>query len=157
VTRDHEDLEIEVPRGEFASVRKHFAGYEMYCVGDGNVRRLADDAEPPAELHQNWVLDRAANAWRLDVMLERGDATTWVFRRDPRIRAPRAQMIGARNGIPYLLPQGTLLYKAKPEVRAKDEADLLACLPRLDADARTWLRDAIAIAQPGHAWIDRLR
>ena len=95
-------------------------------------------------------------AWRVDVMLEPGDATTWVFRRDERVCAPRAQMIGhTASGLPYLNPQGALLYKAKAQ-RPKDEADFAACLPRLHEPARAWLRSALQQVHPGHAWIEAL-
>jgi hypothetical protein len=50
----------------------------------------------------------------MDVMLEPRDEDTWAFRRDPEIRAPRAAMIGhTTEGIPYLRPQGTLLFKPR--------------------------------------------
>lgn len=152
-TRPHEDLEIVIARADFARVRAHLAGFALHAVGDGEVRALAAGELPPADKHQNWVLDPRANAWRMDVMLEPGDADTWIFRRDERIRAKRAQMVATtRDGIPYLGPQGVLLYKAK-NVRAKDERDFAAVVPQLGQPARDWLREAIALAHPGHAWI----
>src|SRR5262245_40375706 len=154
-TRPHDDLDIAIVRPDFAAVRDHLAPLQLYVVGDGEVRKLAANTLPPHDKHQNWVLDEPANAWRMDVMLEPGDATTWIFRRDQTIRAPRAAMIGKRDGIPYLRPQGALLYKAKAE-RPKDEADFDACMPRLEPAARTWLRAAIAAVYPGHRWLTAL-
>ncbi|MEX2208093.1 MAG: amino acid transporter [Myxococcota bacterium] len=151
-TRAHSDLEIAIARTDFARVREHLAGFALHAVGDGDVRALADGELTPADKHQNWLLDPRANAWRMDVMLEPGDADTWVFRRDERIRAKRTQMVArTRDGIPYLEPQGALLYKAKALV-AKDQADFAAVAPRLAPSARAWLRDALAIIHPGHAW-----
>src|SRR5437879_1745136 len=89
-TRDHEDLEIEILRGDFARVRGMLAGFAFHTVGDGDVRRLGDREEPAPEKHQNWVLDPDANAWQVDVMLEPGDEETWIFRRDESITAPRS-------------------------------------------------------------------
>ncbi len=155
-TRPHDDLEIAVPRGSFTEVRARLRDYALFSVGDGEVRTLAPDTEPPPERHQNWVLDVAANAWRMDVMLEPGDAHTWVFRRNPAITAPRSQMIGERNGIPFLRPTGTLLFKAK-STRPKDEADFAVCLPQLDVAERGWLHDAIERTHPGHAWLAALQ
>jgi hypothetical protein len=155
-TRPHHDAEIAVPRDELALVRESLADFVFHTVG-GEVRRLAHGEAPPPERHQNWVLDPVANAWRIDVMVEPGDADTWVFRRDESIRAPRAAMVGATpDGIPFLRPQGVLLYKAK-DAREKDEADLAAVLPALDAPARAWLHAALARAHPGHRWLARLR
>ena len=137
-------------------MRERLAGCVFHSVGDGEVRRLAPGERPPAERHQSWVLDAVANAWRVDVMLEPGDADTWVCRRDESIRAPRAAMIAASGtAIPYLRPEGVLLYKAKA-TRAKDEADFAAVLPELGASARAWLQTILARVHPDHGWIDRL-
>ncbi|HEY9216471.1 MAG TPA: hypothetical protein VIO94_00370 [Phenylobacterium sp.] len=156
VTRAHEDLEIAILRPDFPAIRRRLAGFGLYTVGDGEVRRLEPTQEPPADKHQNWVLDEAAQAWRMDVFLEGGDAQTWVFRRDRAITAPRHAVVGrTAEGIPYLRPETVLLFKAKM-ARDKDEADFGQCLPRLEAPARAWLRTALERAHPQHAWIDRL-
>jgi hypothetical protein len=154
-TRAHDDLEIAILRDDFAAMRTHLRAFDLHSVGDGEVRRLAPDDVPPADKHQNWVLDCAASAWRMDIMLEPGDAQTWVYRRDPSIRAPRNRMIGTRDGVRFLKPEGALLYKAKA-IRPKDEADFAVCLPHLDSAARAWLGDALARAHPQHAWIAAL-
>jgi hypothetical protein len=155
-TRFHEDLEISVLRADFEPVRDALSGYEFFVVGDGEVRALPRGATPPDHRHQNWVLDVGAGAWRVDVMLELGDTNTWVFRRDPSITAPRAFMVGrSADGIPYLGPHGALLYKAKG-ARPKDELDFAACLPRLAAPERTWLRDTLTRVHPDHPWIAQL-
>jgi hypothetical protein len=154
-TRAHGDLEVAIARGDFERMRAQLRGYVLHSVGDGEVRLLADDADPPADSHQNWVLDPRANEWRMDVMLEPGDAQTWVFRRDESIRATRASMIGTRDGIPFLKAHGALLYKAK-RAEPKDEHDFAVCAPRLDGDERAWLIDALGRVHPGHAWIAAL-
>ena len=146
-TRAHDDLEIAILRDDFAAIRRHLHAFDLHSVGDGEVCRLAPHDAPPADKHQNWVHDCAANAWRMDIMMEPGDAQTWVFRRDPSIRAPRNRMIGARDGVRFLKPEGALLYKAKA-ARPKDEADFAVCLPHLDGTARAWLREALARAHP---------
>ena len=151
-TRDHEDLEVAVLREHFSDVRRVLGTFVFHVVGDGEVRRLPDAVDPPPEKHQNWVLDVTADAWRVDVMLEPGDAATWVFRRDEAVRAPRDFMVQhTADGIPALCPHGVLLYKAKA-TRPKDEADLAACLPRMTSDQRVWLANALERVHPGHPW-----
>jgi len=141
---------------EAATVRGALDGFVFHVVGEGEVRRLPDMVDPPRDKHQNWVLDVAANAWRVDVMLEPGDPSTWVFRKDEAVRAPRSFMVqDTTDGIPFLGPHGVLLYKAKA-ARPKDEADLAACLPRLAHDQRVWLTTALERVHPGHPWIDRV-
>ena len=156
-TREHEDLEIAIHRADFEKLRRHLDSMEFFAAGSGEIRALANAGEWADEQHQRWVLEPDVQKWRMDVMLQPGDAETWVFRRDESITAPRVEMIGATpDGIPFELPHGVLLYKAKA-ARPKDEADFAACLPRLEDPSREWLADALAQAHPGHPWIDRLR
>jgi len=155
-TRPHEDLEIAVLRSDFSAVRRALPELGFFVVGDGEVRALADGAEPPADKHQNWVLDRDADEWRVDVMLESGTAEEWVYRKDPRLTAPRAEMVAASaDGIPYLRPHGALLFKAK-DPRPKDEADFTVADPLLSESERAWLVAALATTHPDHPWLERL-
>ena len=79
VTRKHEDLEIAVPRMFFPAIRSHLERrYALHVVGDGEVRRMKAGSVLPPEKHQCWVLDEAANQWRLDVMSEPGDIVRGV-------------------------------------------------------------------------------
>ncbi|HLK24167.1 MAG TPA: hypothetical protein VKT30_05880 [Caulobacteraceae bacterium] len=155
-TRQHEDLEIAVARAEFPLIREHLEarGFVLYEAGDEEARRLAPGQAPNPRKHQNWVADPAVDVWRLDVMLEPGDAETWIFRRDERIRAPIAFMI-AGGAMPHLKAHGALLYKAKA-LRPKDQADFANALPVLARDERRWLIEALRIAHPGHTWISAL-
>jgi hypothetical protein len=57
------------------------------------------------------------------------------------------------GGIPYLVPEIVLLFKAKHSAEAKNQADFDAMLPLLSDDARGWLGRALLRIHPGHAWI----
>lgn len=128
-SRPHDDLEIAIVESDLPAIRTHFSQYALYAVGDGEVLRLPPLAPMPADKHQVWVLDQIAGLWRVDVMQEPGDQRTWVYRRDTAIAASRDRMIDVRDGIPFLRPEGAILYKAKSR-RPKDEADFASCLPR---------------------------
>lgn len=155
-TRAHEDIEIEVLRSDHRRVWQHLAPLSFRAVGDGEIRRLEPGDELPDEIHQSWGLDEEQQLWRLDVMLEAGDAATWTCRRSERITAPRAEIVSrTADGVPYLRPEASLLYKAKGS-RPKDEADLAVCLPRLNTEATQWLRDALELAHPGHPWLHKI-
>lgn len=65
-----------------------------------------------------------------------------IIRRDPA-------------GIPYLVPEIVLLFKAK-QARAKDNADLAGALPLLTPDARSWLRAMLSRVHPGHEWLGQV-
>jgi hypothetical protein len=152
-TRPHGDLEIAVARADFSAVRERLAGFDLYVADDGSVVPLADSPPPaPTERRQVWVCDATVPAWRLDVFAEPRDRDTWVFRRDPRIVEPYARMVATTDGgIPYLCPEGALVYKAR-DPRGKDDADFVAALPRLAPGARRWLARALDLAYPGHRW-----
>jgi hypothetical protein len=149
-TREHGDLEIAVPADRFAEVALRFPDCEFHVAGGGHVVPLSDEAL--REHHQTWARERATGAWRLDVFREPHEGDTWICRRDARIRRPYAQIVEHDlDGIPYLAPEVVLLFKAK-NVRDKDLTDLRWVLPLLDAGRRTWLRDALDLVHPGHAW-----
>lgn len=155
-TRAHADLEICVPRAGWTAVRERVAGHELWCAHNGELRPLPAGAPAPSECRQVWVFERAADAWRLDVMLDPGSRREWVSHRDDRLRRPLGEAVGRTpEGIPYLRPEIVLLLKAKHR-RPKDEADLDACLPLLDGAARAWLADALALLHPGHPWQARV-
>jgi aminoglycoside-2''-adenylyltransferase len=155
-TRAHADIEIGVPEPFFPVIFRSLSQFLLHGVGGGEVSQLNTSQELRPEKHQCWVLDKDANKWRLDVMREPGDEETWCYRRDTRIVAERSRIVAvAANNIPYLRPEGVLLYKAKA-LRPKDESDFSSCLPLMDRTARTWLRTALTLAHPGHVWLSRL-
>jgi hypothetical protein len=155
-TRAHADIEIAIPRACFAAMRNHLWEFKLFSVGDGLVNALPDNEEPPLDRHQNWVLDECASAWRLDIFLEPSDAETWIYRRNESLRASRPRMVGiSSNGVPYLRPQGILLFKAKA-LRDKDDRDFAACVPLMRDEDRLWLKQALNHTHPDHPWISRL-
>jgi hypothetical protein len=155
-TRPHVDLEIAILRADLPAVRAHLDELVFHAVGDGSVQRLGVDEPAPPDRHQHWGLDERAGAWRVDVMVEPGDDDWWVYRRDEQVRRQRAEMVSESNGgVPYLRPEGTLLFKAK-RMSAKDDVDFEACLPSMDVTSRAWLAKALRTVHPGHPWIDAL-
>ncbi|GAB2622575.1 hypothetical protein Aab01nite_26530 [Paractinoplanes abujensis] len=150
-TRDHEDLELAVPRERFEPVAGRFPELAFYVAGGGQVV----PATPAAlgEHHQTWAYDTAAGAWRFDVFREPHDGDTWISRRDASLRRPYGEMVLlGPAGIPYLSPEVVLLFKAK-HCRPKDEQDYAAVAPRLTSGQRAWLDSALELVHPGHAWI----
>jgi hypothetical protein len=165
--RAHEDLELAVPAARFPEVETALAGFELFvpspdpAAPDDDQRGLATPlAEAGALLdstQQTWVLDRAAERWRLDVFREPSDGETWLCRRDETIRLPYERVIERTpRGIPYAAPEIVLLFKAK-HTRPKDEADFAATIPHLDAQRVGWLAAALERVHPGHRWLDELR
>jgi hypothetical protein len=155
VTREHEDLEIAVPAGQFGRVRAALADFDIEVVGSG--RRWPLDGPAFDVMIQTWVRERDTGIYRLDIFREPHDGGTWICRRDRSIRLPYEQIIvTSPEGIPYLVPQIVLLFKAKHH-RPKDQADFTGALPLLNPARRSWLAAALARVHPGHPWISELQ
>jgi Aminoglycoside-2''-adenylyltransferase len=139
--RVHGDLEVAVPSARFDELAEVLRPFEVVFINE----------------HQTWVREPATGAWRLDIFREPSEVDAWVCRRDPTIRLPYAQLIEwTADGIPFGRPEVVLLFKAKRSEEEKNRGDLEAVLPRLDAERRRWLRQALARVHPGHPWLDEL-
>ncbi|MGW5440171.1 nucleotidyltransferase domain-containing protein [Nocardia asteroides] len=152
ISRAHDDIEICVPRAAFPEIAEAFPEYEWDVVGDGHVRPYATAAHDP-ELHQTWLRDPFTGAFHLDVFREPHDGDTWICRRDPTITLPYRELVRTTpTGIPYLIPEVVLLFKAKA-TRPKDDADFRRALPLLDDNQRTRLSEWLSRVHPEHPWL----
>jgi hypothetical protein len=154
-TREHGDLEIAVPAPDFGAVRAALAGYRFEVIGSDRSWPL--DSPAFDVMHQTWVSEPGTGVYRLDIFREPQRDGAWVCRRDATIRLPYEQIIRrTADGIPYLIPEIVLLFKAKHSAEPKDQADFVGTLPLLDDGAVGWLWRALARIHPGHPWISAL-
>ncbi|WP_018351372.1 nucleotidyltransferase domain-containing protein [Longispora albida] len=158
-TREHEDLEIGVPRGYFGEIAEALPGYEWDVVGAGKVWPYEQAGGYP-DLHQTWLRDPGTGQYHLDVFREPHDGGIWVCRRDAGIRLPYEDLIlwtetedGVR--IPYAIPEVVLLFKAR-DPRPKDEADFAGVLPSLDEERKARLAGWLDLVHPSHHWLASL-
>jgi hypothetical protein len=151
-TREHGDIEIAIPAASFPEIRDRFPGHLFDAVGSG---RIWEDAGSHvlAATHQTWVRDPSTGNYLLDVFREPHDGATWICRHDEAIRLPYSDIIGnTDDGIPYLVPELVLLFKAK-HARPKDQADFDRIVPQLTRGQRNTLAELLARAHPGHRWL----
>jgi len=154
-TREHGDLEIAVPAPDFGAVRDALAGYHFEVIGSGRAWPL--DSPAFDVMCQTWVSEPATGVYRLDIFREPQRDGAWVCRRDQTIRLPYEQIIRhTADGLPYLVPEIVLLFKAKHSAEPKNQADFAGALPLLSDSAAGWLRWALARVHPGHAWLSAL-
>ncbi len=125
--RPHEDLDVMVLRRDVDRVVAALPGWELDDKGNSV-----------------WARPRGAARWHLELVLDDADGDTWRYRRDARVTRPLASL-GAPHG--PLAPEVVLLYKAKDDGE-KARSDFACVVPLLAADARAWLRDAVALAHP---------
>ncbi|MGW1208092.1 nucleotidyltransferase domain-containing protein [Streptomyces sp. NPDC002499] len=150
-SRPHGDLEIAVPAAGFAEIRDRFPEYVFDAVGSGRVWASAG-VEELAATHQTWLRDPASGQFLFDVFREPHDGGTWICRRDESLRLPYDTIIErTASGIPYLVPELVLLFKAKAP-RPKDETDFDGVLPLLSRTRRETLSEWLKRMHPGHPW-----
>ncbi len=152
-SRPHKDLDIGVLRRDALKVLSGLSSWEIFEAKDGLLTRLREGSAPRANVNSLWCRPADDTHWTFELMLDESEEDRWVFRRDPTIQRPLSLAVRRdSSGIPFLAPEIQLLYKARP-VRAEDQADFDHVAPRLDPDARTWLRTALTSAEPRHEWL----
>ena len=162
VTRNHKDIEVGAYHPHQDALRAHLAAWRL--------SRIRNDAwEPwrdgdPIELPDFQVQARSdvLAPHVFDVFLNPLDGQDWVSRRHPGLRV-RANAVAAQTGrsdhlplgVPYLVPEIQLLYKAKYH-RPEDDADFEVAVGLMKRAQRRWLRHALQTHHPGDPWIARL-
>ncbi|WP_086661878.1 nucleotidyltransferase domain-containing protein [Lentzea kentuckyensis] len=154
-TRPHGDLEIAVPAAGFAEIRDRFPGFAFDVASAGLVWFDAR-ADVLATTHQTWLRDPATGHYLCDVFREPHDDGLWICRRDEDLRLPYDVIIErTAAGIPYLVPELVLLFKAKG-VRPKDQQDFDGVVRLLGPRRRRLLAEWLERVHPGHSWLDEL-
>jgi hypothetical protein len=156
--REHEDLEIAVPSSRFDEVVDALSDFEFFVItGPREAIPLEAARDRLEQTHQTWVREPAGGSWRLDVFREPSDGDTWICRRSRAITMPYERLVErTADGLPYGRPEVILLYKAKHFQQPKNQKDFEAALPRLETERRRWLRDALELVHPEHAWLSGL-
>ncbi|MET7680402.1 hypothetical protein [Streptomyces sp. NPDC005423] len=154
-SRPHDDLEIAVPAAGFTEIRNRFPEYACDAVGAGRVWAAAG-TEALTATHQTWLRDPASGQFLFDVFREPHEGGTWICRRDESLRLPYDAVVErSAHGIPYLVPELVLLFKAKAP-RPKDQADFEGVLPLLSRARRVLLAEWLERMRPDHPWLVKL-
>ena len=151
--RDHEDLEFATDPESAGKIAAHLSELTFFEAKAGELTSFDGWAEIPDTAWQFWGADLRAGRWRIDMMLERGSASHWGYKRDPRITQPRDQAVRtSKGGTRYLAPANVLLFKAK-HCREKDQGDFQAALPQLSNKDRLQLGSWLRLTHPEHDWL----
>ena len=155
-TRPHADLDISVLRAHQQAVRAALPGWDLQLAHNRQLRPWPAGEDLPPEVHGVWARPGATGPWQLELLFEERHGDDWVFRRDADITMPLGHLGKVTPaGVPYLVPEVVLLYKAK-DPREHDEIDFEAALPKLGIGARCWLAAALEVRQPDHHWLGKL-
>jgi hypothetical protein len=152
--REHSDIDVLLLRSDQLAVQRVLAGWQWHAADPpGTLRPWQPGEQLPVGVHDIWCRPGPEQPWRIQVMLDESCRDEWVSRRDPRIRRSISSLGSVSpDGIPYLMPEIQLFYKAR-QPRPKDEIDFSVTLPLLTQSQRQWLDDALRLTYgPGHEW-----
>jgi hypothetical protein len=155
-TRRHGDMDIALPRGSEPALRACLPAWDIQIPHDGQF--IPWDGGPMKHpYHQLWARPDLGGPWAFDFMLEEHRDDAWIYRRDERVTLPLVRLDRTtEDGLHYICPEVALLYKARSKAIEHNAADFESAVSALSTGERRWLREALAIAHPGHAWIERL-
>lgn len=156
--RSHSDIDITIFRDDQLSLQQWLQGWELYAADPpGTLRRWQQAEYLPVGIHDIWANQAGFDAWQIQIMLTEVDGADWYSRRSKLVRGRRSDLMTTYDGVPCIRPEIQLLYKARDR-RPKDEQDLHACLPRLNTEAKDWLRELLELIYPeGHPWLHLFR
>jgi hypothetical protein len=161
LTREHEDVDVAVLRKDQLQIQSYLQsrGWGLGKVEGG--RRIPWGAGELVQLpvHEIHSSNPDHSPGDIEILFNESAAGDFVFRRDARIRCRLSKaIVRARAGFPVLAPEVVLLYKAgdPPDRMGKNETDFMAVVEHLRPEQRDWLRVAVRMLYPHHAWLPTL-
>jgi len=155
-SRPHEDVDVIVARSELPLLHPAFPGWS-FVAAHGELTPWNEGDPFPEGAHDIWRR-RPDGFFDVQLMVAEFTAIEWIFRRDARIRGPKAEVIViSGGGLPILAPEIQLLYKSSPTNRPKDEQDFAHALPYLSTAQRQWLTSNLTLLYGDHPWLPMLR
>jgi hypothetical protein len=155
VLREHEDVDLSILACDLDAFRAHIGDrWHLWSMHGGTMRPFNDRFPEVLDVSsQVWIRRSATDPWVVDLPITPDRDGLWTNKRDPDHVAPLDEVTWvAADGIRYLRPEISLLYKAALH-RAKDDRDLAVTWPLLDAESRAWLRATISRLYPEHPWL----
>ncbi len=163
MTRPHKDADVAIFREHQLDLQRYLLDWQMYVAHAGMLEPWHQGEYLQLPWHTIWAYG-PNNPGAGDVKVqpdleflfnERG-SNNWVYRRNPLITRPLAlACLTTEDGLSYLAPEISLLYKAKG-TRDSDHADFEAARGSMSEEQRLWLRNALEVDRPGHEWLERL-
>jgi hypothetical protein len=156
-SRAHDDLDLEMFRGDANSLGEVFDGWDLVAVSDDGSEAWRPDAALAADVYAVWVRPSSDAPWAVEIMFADGGLSVWKYRRDNSITMDGHRLVRmSPDGVPYGAPEVQLLYKSSQR-RPKDDADLVRTLHLMTQDQKEWLLGALAKIQTTHPWIPVLQ
>lgn len=154
--RSRPNVDVSVLRSGLAPLIGSLpGGTSAWTSTDLGMVRLGEIPQD-AEIHPVYVRDDVREAWMVQLNVEDGTDSAWVYKRDPRLQVPWARAVHAIDGVPTGAPEIQLVWKAlRP--RPEDDVDKDAVLPHLSSEAREWWERSILSIHPHSSWSIQVR
>jgi len=158
-TRPHDDTDVLIRRDDQLEVQRYLWNWDLHKTQQPGLKPWPMGEFLNRPVDDIWCRRTPESPWSFELMLLDTEADDWVFKRDPSIRGPLHRLIRRTpSGVAYLAPEIQLLYKARPEILHKDQADFDAALPLMTQAACKWLLQCLEKRfTEGHDWADSLR
>ena len=104
----HGDIDVAVLRPEHEVLREHLAGWDLQIAHQGALQAWTGGSVGPPEPSGRVRLRRTPGGSTSDRARRRHH---WLYRRDPTVRVPLAELGVTVDGIPFLSPTVVRLYR----------------------------------------------
>jgi len=103
--RNHDDSDVSILRGDARKLPALLAGWDIQIAAAGTLAPWVTPVLVREGQNNVWCRRATDQPWCLDVTISDGDAATWIYRRDPSLRAPWAyRCCEPRKVFPTSLP-----------------------------------------------------
>ena len=151
-------MDVVVLREDQLTVQQHLTGWTMMAADPpGTLRDWQPGEYLTGHVRDVWCRPSGCSDWALQLMIVDPDGADWLYRRAVQIRRPLSMIAGeaSTEAMPVLAPEIQLLYKSH-RPRTKDQQDFETVADHLSSQQREWLREALRIVDPHHAWLENL-
>ena len=100
--RRHADVDVAVLRPDHEQLLVELSGWDLAIAHDGRLRPWRGGAGRATRRTPSGRGRIRQGPWQLDLKLELVEGGEWVYRRDPSIRRPVAEIGAVTDGIPHL-------------------------------------------------------
>jgi len=106
----HSDIDVAVLRPEHEALREYLADWDLHIAHKGALRPWTRGPVGPPE-NAIWARPSTDEPWQIDFKIEPVDGECWLYRRDPTVRVPIAELGVMVDGISFLSPAVVRLYR----------------------------------------------
>lgn len=94
-TREHGDTDILILRRDHLAFREGLREWDVHAADPpGRLRPWPMGEVLSAAIHDIWVRRSSTEDWSFQLMIDNTDGQDWLYRRDPRVQRPIAQLSG---------------------------------------------------------------